>query len=212
MMNSARNPIRDFFKTGVTLNNGITLSGGTEKSRTYFSYNNTYQDGIIRNNKFTRNNVMLKETFSLFDKRVNISTSLNWIHQKTNNPPNTGKTLSALHAVYRMPADVDMRYFKNHYQHAGTLNDEIVSNTQTGNPKLLGQPVQTWDWFDKSLNNPYWVTDMYNKESKRDRILGNINLDVKIWKNLKYQTRFSVDMVMNSSINEQYAGMNDAVG
>lgn len=210
MMNSARNPIRDFFKTGITLNNGITLSGGTEKSRTYFSYNNTYQDGIIRNNKFTRNNVMLKETFSLFDKRVNISTSLNWIHQKTNNPPNTGKTLSALHAVYRMPADVDMRYFKNHYQHAGTYNDEIVSNTQTGNPKLLGQPVQTWDWYDKSLNNPYWVTDMYNKENKRDRILGNITLDVKLWKNLKYQTRFSVDMVMNSYVNEQYAGMYEA--
>ena len=210
MMNSARNAVRDFFKTGVTLNNGITLSGGTEKSRTYFSYNNTYQDGIIRNNKFTRNNVMLKESFSLFDKRVNISTSLNWIHQKTNNAPNTGKTLSALHAIYRMPADVDVRYFKNHYQHAGTWNDDIVNDTKSGNPKLLGQPVQTWDWFDKSLNNPYWVTDMYNKESKRDRILGNITLDVNIWKNLKYQTRFSVDMVMTNNIDEQYAGMWDA--
>ncbi len=210
MMNGARNPVRDFFKTGITLNNGITLSGGTENSRTYFSYNNLYQDGIIRNNKFTRNNVMLKESFSLFDKRVNISTSLNWIHQKTNNPPNTGKTLSALHAVYRMPADVDMRYFKHHYQHAGTWADDIVADSRTGNPRLLGQPVQTWDWFDKSLNNPYWVTDMYNKESKRDRILGNITLDVTIWKNLKYQTRFSVDMVMDHNLNEQYAGMNDA--
>lgn len=33
-MSSARNAVKDFFNLGVTLNNGITLSGGTENSRT----------------------------------------------------------------------------------------------------------------------------------------------------------------------------------
>ena len=36
-----RDPVKDFFNVGLTLNNGITLSGGTELARTYFSYNNT---------------------------------------------------------------------------------------------------------------------------------------------------------------------------
>ena len=196
--------------TGLTLNNGVTLSGGNENSRTYFSYNNTYQKGIIQNNKFMRHNVMLKESFSLFDKKVNVSASLNWIHQKTNNPPNTGKTLSALHAVYRMPADVDMRYFRNHYYHLGTWDDDIVSNPERGNLRLIGQPVQSWTWLDKSLNNPYWVTNMYNKENKRDRLMGNITLDWSIWQNIKYQTRLSVDMLFDNYRNEEYAGMNEA--
>ncbi|MDE6039772.1 MAG: SusC/RagA family TonB-linked outer membrane protein, partial [Paramuribaculum sp.] len=210
MLNSARNGIADFFETGVTTNNGVTLTGGNEFSRTYFSYNNTYQKGVMQNNKFMRHNVMLKESFSLFNKRLNISASLNWIHQKTNNPPNTGKTLSALHALYRMPADVDVRYFKNHYQHPGTMNDIIVTDPEEGNIKLLGQPVQTWDWFDKSLNNPYWVTNMYNKETKRNRLLGNLTADVAIWQNIKYQTRLSVDVLMDESQNETWAGMYDA--
>ena len=141
LMSSARNAVKDFFNLGVTLNNGITLSGGTENSRTYFSYNNTYQTGQIPNNDFRRNNVMFKEIFSLFDKRVNISTSLNWIHQKTNNAPVVGKALSTLYPLYRTPADIDMRYFKHNYQHAGTMADDIVSNPTKGNPKLVGQPV-----------------------------------------------------------------------
>ena len=32
------------------------------------------------------------------DKRININTSLNWIHQKTDNAPVVGKALSALYA------------------------------------------------------------------------------------------------------------------
>ncbi|MCM1292507.1 MAG: SusC/RagA family TonB-linked outer membrane protein [Bacteroides sp.] len=207
LSNTARNSVPDYFQTGVTLNNGITLSGGTELSRTYFSYNNTYQDGIIPGNKFTRNNVMLKESFSLFDKKVNITASLNWIHQRTDNSPVVGKALSGLYALYRTPADVDMRYYKNNYAHLGQTGEYLVSDPSVGNPKLVGQPIQTWDWFVDYLNNPWWVQNMVNDQIKRDRILGNITLDWTIWKNLKYQTRFSVDMVMDNSLNEEYATM-----
>lgn len=208
LSNNYRNAVTDFFKTGVTLNNGITLSGGTELSRTYFSYNNTYQDGIVPGNKFTRNNVMLKESFSLFDKKVNISTSLNWIHQRTDNTPTVGKALSSVFALYRTPADVDMRYWKNNYRHTGVAGERLVSDPGVGNPKLVGQPIQTWNWFVDYLNNPWWVSsDMIRDQRKRDRILGNITLDWSIWKNLKYQTRFSVDMVFDSSLNEEYATM-----
>lgn len=208
LMNTPRNAVKDFFNTGVTLNNGVTLNGGTENSRTYFSYNNTYQTGMIPNNKFVRNNVMLKESFSLFNKRLNISTSVNWINQKTTNAPVVGKALSALYALYRTPADVDMRYFRNHYKHAGTMADVIVSDPEKGNPKLVGQPVQTWNWFDQYLNNPFWVANMVNDVMKRDRILANATVGVDIWKNLKFQTRLNVDLVLQDGLNEEYAGWN----
>ncbi|MDE5900718.1 MAG: SusC/RagA family TonB-linked outer membrane protein [Muribaculaceae bacterium] len=206
---SPRNASEDFFQTGVTLNNGITLSGGTDLSRTYFSYNNTYQTGVVPDNKFLRNNVMLKESFSLFNKRVNISTSLNWINQRTDNTPVAGRALSATYALYRTPAEIDMRYYRNHYKHTGTMADEIVwdgtpGNTY-GNYKLIGQPVQTWDFDGDYLNNPYWVANMIKDQVKRDRLLGNITLGVNIWKNLKYQTRFSVDYVVTNTLNEMYA-------
>ena len=208
LLNSPRNAVKDFFHTGVTLNNGVTINGGTEVSRSYFSYNNTYQTGMIPNNKFVRNNIMFKESFSLFNKRLNISTTLNWINQKTNNSPIVGKALSALYALYRTPADVDMRYFKNHYQHPGTMSDNIVADPEKGNMKLIGQPIQTWFWYDQYLNNPYWVANMYNDQIKRDRLMANATIDFTIWKNLKIQTRLNVDMVLDDGLNEEYAGMN----
>ena len=207
LMNGARESVGEYFQLGLTLNNGITLSGGTELSRTYFSYNNTTQEGITPGNKFQRHNVMLKESFSLFDKKVNISTSLNWIHQRTDNAPVVGKALSGLYALYRTPADVDMRYYKANYKHTGVAGEYLVSDPNVGNPKLVGQPVQTWGWFVDYLNNPWWVQNMVNDQQKRDRILGNLTLDWTIWKNLKYQTRFSIDMVMNNGLNEEYATM-----
>ncbi|MDE7411123.1 MAG: SusC/RagA family TonB-linked outer membrane protein [Paramuribaculum sp.] len=207
LMNSAREAAKDFFQTGVTLNNGVTLSGGTDLSRTYFSYNNTYQSGVMPRNKFMRNNVMLKESFSLFNKKVNVSTSLNWIHQTTENGPVVGKALSSLLGIYRAPADVDMRYFKNNYKHTGVAGERWTNpdGDGDGNRKLIGQPVQTWPWASDYLNNPYWLNNMITDEVTRDRIIGNLTLDWSIWKNLKFQTRLSVDMVMDHGLNEEYA-------
>ena len=59
-----RDPVKDFFDVGLTLNNGVALSGGTELARTYFSYNNTTQFGMVPNNKFSRHNFMFKEVLS----------------------------------------------------------------------------------------------------------------------------------------------------
>lgn len=202
-----RDPVKDFFNKGLTLNNGVTLSGGTEMARTYFSYNNTTQFGMVPKNKFSRHNFMFKESFSLFNKRLDISTSLNYIHQKTTNRPVTGRVLSTLHAVYRTPANVDMRYFRNHYKKTGTMDDQMVYDNERGNQKLLGQPIQNWYWYDQNLNNPYWVANMLTDEAIKDRILGNLTAKVKIWRNISYQTRFNVDMTIGNGLNTEYATM-----
>ena len=151
---------------------------------------------------------MFKESFSLFNKRVNLYFSLNWVHQKTNNTPVAGKALSAVYALYRTPADVDMRYFKTHYSHPGTMADNIVSNPTQGNPKLLGEEIQTWYWYDQYLNNPFWVANKYNDQLTRDRLLGTASLEWNIWQNIKYQTRFNVDYIADRNLNEEYASMN----
>lgn len=202
---SPRDAVKDFFKLGLTANNGVTISGGTENHRSYFSYGNTTQTGIMPGNKFYKHNVMLKETFSLFDKRLETTVGLNYIHQKVENRPVSGRVLSPLHALYRMPSNVDIRYFKNHYRHTGTMNDYMVSNLENGNRKLLGQLIQTWDWFEQHLNNPYWLTNMHHDERTKNRILGNLSARVKIWRNLDFQTRLNVDVNLDKGLNTEYA-------
>ncbi|MBR6374646.1 MAG: TonB-dependent receptor plug domain-containing protein, partial [Alloprevotella sp.] len=42
LRNYAKDDVSEFFRTGVTTNNSISLSGGTEKIQTYFSYANSH--------------------------------------------------------------------------------------------------------------------------------------------------------------------------
>lgn len=86
------NRLNDFFRTGITTINSVALSGGTEKNQTYASYSNTRANGILPTNTFNRHNMMLKETYKLFNDKVTVNASLNYIVQKgrtVTNPDNT---------------------------------------------------------------------------------------------------------------------------
>ncbi|MDO4692025.1 MAG: SusC/RagA family TonB-linked outer membrane protein [Porphyromonadaceae bacterium] len=201
-----RNTIKDFFNLGFTQNTAATISGGTEKQQTYFSYANTYQTGIMPKNKFMRHNIMFKQSYKLFE-RLDLDLSMNYIHQNTLNRPIIGRSMSPMAALYRTPASVDMRYFRHNYQHPGTYNDLVVYNPIDGrhNSKLLGQPVQTWFWLDTDFNNPWWLMNMLTDDSTQDRLLGTLSAKVKILDNLNFQTRTNLDYIQNRGFNSRYA-------
>ena len=88
LRNTASNDdVNDFFRTGATFNNSISVSGGTETVRTYFSYANSYSDGMMRNNNYKRNTLSFRQSYSLFNKKLNVDLSLNYVQAKTKNRP-----------------------------------------------------------------------------------------------------------------------------
>src|SRR5205085_2572922 len=52
--------VKDFFRTGVSLNNSIGVSGGNEKMQTYLSYTNNDIQGIIPQNDLMRHTINLR--------------------------------------------------------------------------------------------------------------------------------------------------------
>ncbi len=205
---SPRNTIKDFFNLGLTQNTSLTISGGTAKSQTYFSYANTYQTGIMPGNKFMRHNVMLKQSYKLWEK-LKLNLSLNYIHHNTKNRPVAGRMISPLYALYRTPANIDMRYFKHNYQHLGGDNDDIVTNPnkEAGNPKLRGKNIQTWYWYDQGLNNPYWLLNKVEDEAIQDRLLGTLSVKVDILEGLNFQSRTNLDYRLSEGYNNRYASI-----
>ncbi len=203
---SPRNTIKDFFDIGLTQNTSFTLSGGTAKQQTYFSYANTYQTGIMPKNEFMRHNVMFKQSYKLWEK-LNLNLSLNYIHQKTKDRPVTGRMISPLYALYRTPANVDLRYFKHHYQHLGGDNDPVVvtPDKTKGNKKLRGRNIQTWFWYDQGLNNPYWLLNKVNDEAIQDRLIGTLSLKYDIMEGLNVQSRTNLDYRLSEGLNTVYA-------
>lgn len=113
LRNTASNDdVNDFFRTGATFNNSISVSGGTETVRTYFSYANSYSDGMMRNNNYKRNTLSFRQSYSLFNKKLNVDLSLNYVQAKTKNRPGGGTVMNPLYDLYRMPRNVDLNYYK----------------------------------------------------------------------------------------------------
>ncbi len=189
-----RNNVTDFFKPGQTYNNSIALNGGNEQANTYFSYGNTIQKGLIDKNTFERHNFLLKESFSLYDKRLKLDFTLNYVNQTTNNRPVIGKAKGVLPGLYRTPAVVDMRYFDQNRTVVADANHNLVT-MKGGNRNLIGVPVQNFPWLanDSWMNNPYFMLDAIRDEAIRERIMVSATARYDILKTLNAQARFSFD-------------------
>ncbi len=73
---SSHNWQRDLLKTGISHNHNVTVSHGTQRSRTMFSLNYTYDDGTVINSWYRRINASLRNSLRLtdnFDIEVNLS-------------------------------------------------------------------------------------------------------------------------------------------
>ena len=77
----------DFFSTGVTTINSLTMSTGNDKAQTYFSYSNTYGKGIISSNKLNKHNLTFRETGKFFNDKLTLDGNVNIIHQSVKNRP-----------------------------------------------------------------------------------------------------------------------------
>ena len=213
LRNTASNDdVNDFFRTGATFNNPISVSGGTETVRTYFSYANSYSDGMMRNNNYKRNTLSFRQSYSLFNKKLNVDLSLNYVQAKTKNRPGGGTVMNPLYDLYRMPRNVDLNYYKeNYYIENGkwTSNEQSYFDSKnnkwtTGTVELTG-PKQEWAYWQNGMNNPYWMVNTRNSISEEERAYGYISANYQIIDGLKIQGRLSLDRTKMKGTSERMA-------
>lgn len=215
--------IRDFYQLGTNFNNSVSLSGGTEKVQTYFSYGNTTANGIVENNKFTRHNISLRENFNLFKDRLKIDISANYVNQKTKNRPSGGTIFSPIYNLYTAPRNVDMNYYRNNYaDYNGTwmsngysiferqkdANGQDIYVRKDGHQTELTSPLYGKQmWFDDAinLNNPWWLMNRLTSEEILNRTYGSVGANLKIIEGLNLQARLKYDYYESNNETRQYA-------
>lgn len=202
LTNKPQNYISDFFKTGTTFNNSIAISGGNDNIQSYFSYGKSNANGMLDNNKYSRNTVVFRNNFDLFDDRLKIDASINYVNQKTNNRPGGGASLNPLYNLYTSPRNIDMNYYRNNYK----IDDGVwMSNKYqyyqlsdkryvwaNGYAELKG-PKQNWIYTSADQNNPYWLLNKVNRVENLDRIYGYISANLEIMEGLGAQARLGID-------------------
>ena len=213
LRNYAEDDVSNYLRTGVTTNNSISLSGGTEKIKTYFSYANSYSNGMLPSNNYNRNTFSFRQSYKLWD-RVTIDANVNYVTTKTKNRVGGGTVGNPIYDLYLTTRNIDMGYYKNNYSVA---DGQWLSNPQTYYELVNGSYVkrieqaqlsgtmQNWAHTAAGYNNPYWDQNQNSSVSRSNRIYGSLQGNVQIWDGLSFQARVSLDQTWSESESKRYA-------
>ena len=215
LRNYAANDVDDFLRTGVSYNNSVSLSGGSEKIRSYFSYANSHSDGMIPKNSYNRNSFSFRQNYSLFNDRLKVDLSMNYIQAVTKNRPGGGTALNPLYDLYTMPRNIDMSYYKDNYVNENgswttALQGHYIKNENgdwewaTESKELTG-PQQQWAYASKGHNNPYWLANRNQSRQEEERAYGYITAKLNLMKGLDFQARLNIDRTKSTGTTNRWA-------
>ena len=149
------------FRTGVTMNNNISISSGNEKSSIYFNVADWNQQGVLNGTSdYRRTSGRLNYSHNLNDK---VKVSLNSVLSKVfSNRIQQGSNLDGLYLGYlRTSPDFDNTDYLGTYYTAGGVP---TFNSHRGYRRYLGNSAP-------SYNNPGWTLNKQTNTSDVTRII-----------------------------------------
>ena len=159
--------VRNFFRTGMTLNTNIAVSRATERSNLRLSVSNLEAHGMTPGNTQKKLGVILKGGAGLSD-RLYLDASLNYIDMEGINRPGTGyNTDNPMLGFVWFGRQVDLEQLRNF---------RCTGNEPT--PCIVGDGQYNWNY--NFHNNPFWAALVNTNGDERDRVIGNLSLDYQI--------------------------------
>ena len=150
--------VKDFFDTGLTLINNVSIGARNEAGDYRVSYTRFSEEGIVPGNELERNSVALNAGTS-FSSKVRARTSINYVRSQGTNRPRQGSNSPNLviSQIYGIPRTTDVSLLKNNLvdENGTTIG---VDGNSTG-------------------NNPYWTLNRNPFNDVVDRVFGNVQLN-----------------------------------
>jgi len=169
------NKINDYFRTGQTISNTISIDGGTDKTSARFSVTDVRNKWIIPNTGYRRNTVAMSVSSKVND-RLQISSKINYTNKASDNLPGAGygnQSIMYWYIFWQPNADPD---WLKEYWIRGSEGRKIFYP------------------FSSFPENPYAVAYEFINSSNRNVITGNIQATYNFTKELSLQVRTSMDL------------------
>lgn len=178
------------YQTGFQQNHNISVSGAGQGTRYYFSANYTRQDGILQTNKFDRKQLRMN-----IEQKVNdwlkIGGNFNFSRGSTQSPnsgslPNTPfSTAGTARLAFVTAPNVSPFTANGLYNIVG-----FGSATDRNNFNQIGRNKN----YDRAgFYNPVLVRDLNVITSQSDQLTGDVNAEVRLYKNLNYRVKYGVN-------------------
>ncbi|MHA4809321.1 SusC/RagA family TonB-linked outer membrane protein [Flavitalea flava] len=175
-----RDNVKDFFKTGHTTDNNISVSGFTDRSNYLVSYSYVKTDGTEPSTNYKRHALFAKYTTKLLNN-LTLSTQFNYIHSDNHRLQEGNGLESPLWTIYAAPI--------------------------SWNPLPYLNPDGTQQLYRAARNNPYWLVNNTGINDKVDRIIPVINLTYNPLSWLSVTERLGGDMFVNNTSYYENSGV-----
>ena len=171
---NVNNNILDFFRTGVTFNNSISLSNSNDKSDVRLSISDMRNNDIVPSSDMYRTTVMLKGGSKLGDK-ISFEARANYSREGVNNRPALSDSPNNIgNAIIGIAPNFDQKWLANGYK------DEFGR-------------YASWNANENRLN-PYWVINEMKNISHKDRLMGHAQINYQILPYLSAQIKAGLDL------------------
>jgi TonB-linked SusC/RagA family outer membrane protein len=161
----------EFFKTGITKDYDLNVSGGNEKALIYFSYNHLDQDGIVPLTDYKKHSVMLKGSNKLRDN-LTLGASANFITSE-----NT-RTFSSTSSGYMTRI---MTW---------PLVDNMADYLNPDGTQRFPRPLSL---YPSQADNPYWLLENNPTVDDVNRLISQVNLNYEPLEWLALTYRIGLD-------------------
>jgi TonB-linked SusC/RagA family outer membrane protein len=176
---------KEFFQTGYTMTNGISVTDATEKINYRLSLSNMQNRGVIPNSDLRRTSLSLNSSIKIHEK-VNVSSTINITTSGAGNRPAGNRGANPMQALYEMNPHLDVGEMKDYWE----PGKEGLEQRSPHN--LVDNGDGTYGKSD-IMNNPYFIANEINNEFRRDRVYGNIKVDWQIIPELDMFVRYNHD-------------------
>ena len=185
----------NFFKKGITEQNDLSISGGDEHSKFFLSVQDVDIAGTIPKDKNHRDAFRLNGSREF--GKLTVSYAADYTVQHSNTTPGS-------FGVNGSPSTFGGSYFQNRAVYWTILNTPANINLNDYRNWQTDPFANPNGYFNAYYGNPWWQIDESRFDSKRNTLIGNINLSYKVadWFNLSASaaiTRFDLTQKFTSA-------------
>lgn len=167
------NRFKDFFQTGVTNTNNVSVNGNYDKGNFRLSFGNMKNKGIIPNTDLSRTTLAINTTYNLTSK-LRATANFNVTESGSDNRPMIDQSRNdPVRSVYETGAQININELRDYW--------------------IPGQEGISQRKYKEKQNNPFFLIYENPTGFKRDRTVSKIQLDYDIDDNWAVTGRFSRD-------------------
>jgi TonB-linked SusC/RagA family outer membrane protein len=169
-----KNNNKDYWRTGMTINNDVTLQGGDKNGSMRMSIGHSKNEWIMPNTGFEKISASVNANYKISDK-VKIASVINYTNRTSDNLPSTGYNNGtvAYFSIFQNP-NIDLDWYRPIWKKGQNLTQQL-------------QPVSSF------IDNPFLIAYESTNSLASSQIVGNLSATIQLAPNL--------DLLLRTALN-----------